>query len=46
MRPKCPATLDEARAQVQGYVDHYNHARLHSAIEYLTPADKLNDMGP
>ncbi|MFM7843774.1 MAG: transposase, partial [Planctomycetota bacterium] len=46
IRPKCPATLDEASAQVQGYVDHYNHARLHSAIEYLTPADKLNDMGP
>jgi len=27
-------------------VDHYNHARLHSAIDYLTPADKLNGMGP
>ena len=46
IRPKCPASLDEARAQVQGYVDHYNHERLHSAIEYLTPADKLNGMGP
>ncbi|MFO0872239.1 MAG: integrase core domain-containing protein [Pirellulales bacterium] len=46
IRPKCPASLDEARAQVQGYVDHHNHERLHSAIEYLTPADKLNGMGP
>ena len=31
---------------MQVYVDHYNHVRLHSAIDYLTPADKLNGMGP
>ena len=46
IRPKCPGSLDEARTQVQAYVDHYNHVRLHSAIDYLTPADKLNGMGP
>jgi transposase InsO family protein len=46
IRPKCPATLDEARTQVQTYVDYYNHVRLHSAIDYLTPADKLNGLGP
>ncbi|MFM8251831.1 MAG: hypothetical protein ACKOBW_09580, partial [Planctomycetota bacterium] len=41
------AILDyHERHPLEGYVDHYNHARLHSAIEYLTPADKLNDMGP
>lgn len=45
IRPKCPASLAEARAQVQRYVDHYNHVRLHSAIEYLAPADKLNGLG-
>lgn len=46
IRPMCPATVEEAREQVQKYVDHYNHVRLHSAIEYLTPADKLNGLGP
>jgi putative transposase len=45
IRPACPESLDEARQQVQRYVDQYNHARLHSAIEYLTPADKLNGLG-
>jgi len=23
------------------YVEHFNHVRLHSAIGYITPADKL-----
>lgn len=46
IRPKCPGSVEEARTQVQGYVDHYNHVRLHSAIDYLAPADKLNGMGP
>lgn len=41
IRPACPASLEEARRRVQQYVDHYNHVRLHSAIGYLTPADKL-----
>ncbi|VAX39943.1 helix-turn-helix, Fis-type [hydrothermal vent metagenome] len=26
---------------VEGYVDHYNNVRLHSAIGYVTPTDKL-----
>jgi hypothetical protein len=34
------------RTQAQAYVDHYNHVRLHSAIDYLTPTDKLNGLGP
>ena len=29
---------------MQRYVDHYNHVRLHSAIGYLAPADKLNGL--
>jgi transposase InsO family protein len=41
IRPSCPADADEARRLVVSYVDHYNHVRLHSAIDYLTPADKL-----
>jgi putative transposase len=44
IRPACPESLDEARRQVQRYVDHYNHVRLHSAIGYITPADKLNGL--
>ena len=26
---------------VSSYVEHYNHVRLHSAVGYITPADKL-----
>lgn len=46
IRPACPATLDEARRRVAAYVEHYNHVRLHSALGYITPADKLYDLGP
>ncbi len=41
IRPSCPATVEEARRRVHSYVEHYNHMRLHSAIGYITPADKL-----
>ena len=41
IRPSCPATVEAARRRVQAYVQHYNHVRLHSAIGYITPADKL-----
>ena len=34
-------TLDEARALVARWVEHYNTVRLHSAIGYVTPADVL-----
>ena len=44
LRPACPATVEEARHRVASYVEHYNHVRLHSAIGYLTPADKLNGL--
>ena len=42
LRPCCPGSVDEARRQVVEYVEHYNLLRLHSAIGYATPADKLN----
>jgi len=41
VRPTCPASLEEARQRVSSYVAHYNEVRLHSAIGYITPADKL-----
>ena len=41
IRPKAPGTLDEARAVVAAFGEHYNTVRLHSAIGYVTPADKL-----
>ena len=41
IRPKTPLCLDDARRIVAGYVEHYNTVRLHSAIGYVAPADKL-----
>lgn len=41
IRPKAPETLDDARELVKDFVGHYNTVRLHSAIDYVTPADKL-----
>ena len=41
VRPTCPASLEEARQRVWSFVAHYNEVRLHSAIGYITPADKL-----
>jgi putative transposase len=41
IRVKVPLSLDEARRIVTDFVAHYNHIRLHSAIGYVTPNDKL-----
>ena len=41
IRPAAISSLAEARHKVAEYVEHYNEARLHSAIGYVTPADKL-----
>ena len=46
IRPGQPASLDEARALVAGFVHHYDTVRLHSAIGYITPADFLAARGP
>lgn len=42
LRPSVPLSIDEARRLVERFVDDYNHRRLHSAIGYVTPADKLS----
>jgi putative transposase len=41
LRPHVPLSLKDARQLVESFVDHYNRVRLHSAIGYVTPADKL-----
>ena len=41
IRPKSPATLEEAKRLVAAFVEHYNGRRLHSAIGFIAPADKL-----
>jgi len=41
VRPKSPLSLEDARRILADYVRHYNTGRLHSAIGYITPNDKL-----
>ena len=41
IRVKTPLSLEDARRIVADFVAHYNEVRLHSAIGYVTPADKL-----
>jgi len=41
IRVKTPLSLKEARSVVSEFVTRYNEERLHSAIGYVTPKDKL-----
>jgi len=41
IRPKTPLDLDDARRCVGEFVRHYNEVRLHGAIGFVTPTDKL-----
>jgi putative transposase len=41
IRPGTPLSLEDARRLVERYVGHYNTVRLHSAIGYVAPADRL-----
>ena len=41
IRPGVPLSLDDARRMVEKYITHYNNVRLHSAVGYVAPADKL-----
>jgi putative transposase len=46
IRPGTPLSLQDARRLVTRFVEHYNTVRLHSAIGYVTPADKLLGLEP
>lgn len=46
LRPLTPLSLQDARRVIQKFVDHYNEVRLHSAIGYIAPADKLAGKEP
>jgi transposase InsO family protein len=46
IRPGTPLTLEDARRIVGKFVEHYNTVRLHSAIGYVTPKDKLEGRDP
>jgi len=41
IRPKVALSLEEARTQIAEYIRYYNEERLHSAIGYIAPKDKL-----
>jgi len=41
IRPRTPLSLEDARRIVDQFVTYYNTERLHSAIGYVTPRDKL-----
>lgn len=41
IRPKTPLTLEDAQRLVTQFVNYYNHVRLHSAIGFIAPYDKL-----
>lgn len=41
IRPKTPLTLDDAKRITKTFIDHYNQVRLHGAIGYIAPVDRL-----
>ena len=41
LRTESPLSVEEAQRVVSGYVAHYNEVRLHNAIGYISPQDKL-----
>lgn len=41
IRPGSPLDVEQARRLIANFVEHYNTVRLHSAIGYISPQDKL-----
>jgi transposase InsO family protein len=46
LRPGTPLSIADARRIAGGFVRRYNEERLHSAIGYVTPLDKLTGRDP
>jgi transposase InsO family protein len=44
IRPACLEDAEDARRRITAFVEEYNHVRLHSALDYITPADKLHGL--
>ena len=44
IRVQTPLSLADAKRLVTEFVEYYNNVRLHSAIGYITPKDKLNGL--
>lgn len=42
IRPNTPVSLEDAKRVVKEFIETYNNVRLHSAIGYIAPVDKLN----
>jgi transposase InsO family protein len=43
VRPKTPLSIEHARMIIGEFIEHYNKVRLHSAIGYIAPVDRLED---
>ena len=41
VRPRQPRTYKEAKLFIGEFIEYYNYSRLHSAIGYVTPFDKM-----
>jgi len=41
VRVRPPSSLEDARNTIGAFIDTYNHRRLHSAIGYIAPIDRL-----
>ena len=46
IRTQTPLSLEDAQRVVARYIEHYNTVRLHSALGYITPKDKLEGREP